>query len=142
MSLLDLYNSWTFKTPTVVNTQNTQKTPRDAATVNSSSPGVGVDFLPDTYQAEIRNRGYRDTTIQLDTDPTKTKGTFNTTTAFGLYSTFLSKTATRNYYNNSLTTAGTKTIHLYNAQGTNVNDKYITSTVIKNTPGALYNTNS
>lgn len=140
MSLIDLYNSWTFKTPTVVNTQDTQKTPRDAATVNSSTPGVGVDFLPDTYQAEVRNRGYQDKTIQLDTDPTKTKGTFNTTTAFGMYSTFLSSNATRNYYNNSLTTAGTKTIHLYNAQGSLPQDKYVG--VIQSTPGGLYSTNS
>lgn len=141
MSLKELYENWAFTTPTVVNTQNTKKSPREAATVNDASKGVSVDFLPDTYQAEVRNRGYQNKIIELEADPTKTKGTFNTNTAFSMYSRFLNPSETRNYYNNNLVRYNSSLIHKYDAQGKNVNDKFSTSNEYVNSPGVLYNTN-
>tara|TARA_R110000868_G_scaffold304305_2_gene564813 strand:- start:421 stop:822 length:402 start_codon:yes stop_codon:yes gene_type:complete len=132
MGLKELYDDWAFK-PIMA---GANKTPRDA-----SEGLVAVNFLPNSYQVEVKNREIGDTSILLDTDPTKTKGSFRTDTAFGMYSKFLSSTATRDYYNNSLTKAGTKTVHLYNAQGVNANDKYSTSAGIAGSKGILYTTN-
>jgi hypothetical protein len=124
MSLLDLYNSWNFKNG---NTLGTNKTPKE-----QTEGKVAVDFLPNTYQAEVKNRDPHNKTVTQASADDATNGTFNTTTAFKYYSTLV---------NSPLKTFKSKVVHLYNAQGTD-STKYATSNQIRNTPGALYNTNS
>lgn len=123
MALKDIYESWTFR-PIV---GGTNKTPRD-----QSSGTVSVDFLPNTYQTEVKNRAPGDKVVtQAVTDDT-TNGTFSTTTAFRYYSTL---------FNSPLKTFKSRVVHLYNAQGTDAS-KYVTSNDVKDTPGALYISNS
>lgn len=123
MALKDIYESWNFK-PIVA---GTGKTPRE-----QSEGKVAVDYLPNTYQTEVRNRTPGDKVVIQSTDDDATKGTFNTTSAFKYYSTL---------FTSPLKTFKSKVVHLYNAQGTDTS-KYITSNKVKDTPGALYSTNS
>ena len=124
MSLLDLYNSWNFKS---ANTAGANKTPREV-----TEGKVAVDFLPNTYQTEVRNRTPHDKVVTQATGDDATNGTFSTVSAFKYYSTL---------FNSPLKTFKSKIVHLYNAQGTDAT-KYATSNQVKNTPGALYSTNS
>lgn len=124
MSLLDLYNSWNFKS---ANTAGANKTPREV-----TEGKVAVDFLPNTYQTEVRNRTPQNKVVIQATADDATNGTFSTTSAFKYYSTL---------FNSPLKTFKSKIVHLYNAQGTDA-AKYATSNQVKNTPGALYSTNS
>ena len=124
MSLLDLYNSWNFKS---ANTAGANKTPREV-----TEGKVAVDFLPNVYQTEVRNRTPRDKVVTQATADDTTNGTFSTTSAFKYYSAL---------FNSPLKTFKSRVVHLYNAQGKD-SDKYVTSNQVKNTPGALYSTNS
>lgn len=119
MALKDIYESWTFR-PIL---SGADKSPR-----NQANGEVAVDFLPNDYQTEVRNRAPGDKTVVQATGESDTAGTFNTTTAFKYYSTL---------YNSPLKTFKAKQVHLYNAQGTDA-QKYITSNAYRNTPGALY----
>lgn len=123
MSLIDLYNNWTFRS---VNPLPASKNPKE-----QSEGKVAVDFLPNTYQTEVRNTPRNQPVIPSAGDDT-TNGTFNTTTAFRYYSTLV---------NSPLKSFKSKLVHLYNAQGTDA-QKYITSNSIRNTPGALYSNNN
>lgn len=124
MSLKDLYNNWNFK---AANTLGANKTPRE-----QTEGKIAVDFLPNSYQTEVRNRIPGDKVVVQATADDDTKGTFNKTSAFKYYSTL---------FNSPLRTFKSKLVHIYNAQGTGKNSKYSTSDNIRNTPGALYNTN-
>lgn len=124
MRLEDIYRTWTFKPIAGVGASDTP--------VKQAEGRVAVDFLPNTYQTEVRNRTPNNKVVVQATRDDATNGTFRTTTAFNYYTTL--------YNNNSLRNFKSKVVHLYNAQGT-TNEKYITSNVIRNTPGALYNTN-
>lgn len=124
MALKDIYESWAFKPILGVGANDTP--------VKQSEGRVAVDYLPNTYQTEVRNRSPRDTVVTQATTDDATNGTFNTTTAFKYYSTL---------FNSPLKTFKSKVVHLYNAQGGDT-AKYSTSNEIKNTPGALYSTNS
>lgn len=119
MALIDIYENWTFR-PIMPGTGNT---PRDQSTGT-----VAVDFLPNTYQTEVRNRTPGDKTVTQATGESDTAGTFHTTTAFKYYSTL---------YSGPLKTYKARQVHLYNAQGTDA-QKYATSDAVRNTPGALY----
>lgn len=123
MSLLDLYNNWNFKP---ANSLGANKTPRE-----QSQGKISVDFLPNIYQTEVRNRIPGDKVVTQASDDDSTNGTFNTISAFKYYSSL---------YNSPLKTFKSKVVHLYNAQG-NDNTQYVTSTEVRNTQGALYNTN-
>jgi hypothetical protein len=124
MRLEDIYRTWQFKPIVGVGASETP--------VKQSEGRVAVDFLPNTYQTEVRNRAPRDTVVVQASADDATRGTFNTNTAFKYYTTLV---------NSPLKTFKTKVVHLYNAQGT-PNSKYVTSNLIRNTPGALYSTNS
>ena len=122
MALKDIYESWAFRP--IAGAQN--KNVRDQA-----EGKLAVDFLPNTYQTEVRNRTPGNKVVSQATGDDTTNGTFNTTSAFKYYSTLISS---------PLKTFKSKVVHLYNAQGTD-NAKYATSNQVRNTPGALYNTN-
>lgn len=123
MGLKELYETWTFKAGNTLGNKN----PRD------QKDGIlAVDYLPNTYQTEVKNRTPNDTVVTQATADDSTNGTFNTTSAFKYYSTLFAS---------PLKTFKSKVVHLYNAQGTDT-AKYATSNEIKNTPGALYSTNS
>lgn len=124
MALKDIYENWSFKPILGVGANDTP--------VKQSEGRVAVDYLPNTYQTEVKNRAPRDTVVTQATADDATNGTFNTTSAFKYYSTL---------FNSPLKTFKSKVVHLYNAQGTDT-AKYATSNEIKNTPGALYSTNS
>lgn len=119
MSLLDMYNNWKFKP--------LQGAGADATPTNQSAGKVAVDYLPNDYQKEVKNRTPGDKVVTQATADDTTVGAFNTTSAFKHYSTLIKNT--------TLTLWKNRTIHLYNAQGANYTDK------IKDTPGALYTTN-
>lgn len=123
MSLLDLYNNWNFRS---VNPLPSSKNPKE-----QSEGKVAVDFLPNTYQTEVRNTPRNKPVVPSTGDDT-TNGTFKPTTAFRYYSTLVS---------GPLKSFKSKLVHMYNAQGTN-EQKYITSNSVKNTPGALYSSNN
>ncbi len=123
MKLEDMYKNWVFKPVAGVGAGNTP--------VKQSEGKVAVDYLPNTYQTEVRNRLPGDKVVVLATDDDKTKGAFNETSAFKYYSTLVSS---------PLKTFKSKVVHLYNAQGSDTS-KYISSDKIRNSPGALYNTN-
>jgi len=123
MGLKEMYESWEFK-PTMAGANNTPQ--------KQTEGDVAVDFLPNTYQTEVRNRTPGDKVVTQATVDDTTTGTFSTTSAFRYYTTLFSS---------PLKTFKSKVVHLYNAQGTD-SSKYITSDAIKNTPGALYSTNS
>jgi hypothetical protein len=120
MGLEELYKRWVFKNGNKLGATNT---PRE-----QSEGKVAVDFLPNTYQTEIRNRTPDDKVVTQATADDDTTGMFNKTTAFQYYSTI---------FNSPLKRFKSRVVHLYNAQGT-TEEKYITSTKVKNTPGALY----
>lgn len=122
MGLKELYEGWAFRNGNKLGTN----TPRE-----QSDGDVAVDFLPNTYQTEIKNRTPTDTVVVQATSDDATNGTFNTTTAFRYYSTLV---------RSPLTSFKSRIVHKYDAQGTDAT-KYATSNEIKNTPGALYNTN-
>jgi hypothetical protein len=124
MRLEDIYRTWTFKPIVGVGASDTP--------VKQADGKVAVDFLPNTYQAEVRNRNPRTTIVTQAAADDRTNGTFKAT-AFNYYTTL--------YNNNSLRRFRSNVVHLYNARGT-ANEKYITSNNIKDTPGALYSTNS
>jgi hypothetical protein len=123
MTLKELYETWTFKAG---NKLGANKTPRE-----QSEGDVAVDFLPNTYQTEVRNRTPGDKVVLQDSNPNGTNGTFNTESAFKYYSTL---------YNSPLTLFKSRPVHIYNAQGTDKN-KFITSDKYRNSPGALYTNN-
>jgi hypothetical protein len=120
MSLLDLYNSWSFRAGNTLG----NKTP-----VDQSQGKIAVDFLPNTYQTEVRNRVPGDKAVLQATGDDNTFGTFNTTSAFKRYTTLFNDTSLRVFKG--------KEVHKYNAQGPTT-AKYITSNNIVNTPGAQY----
>jgi hypothetical protein len=124
MALKDIYESWAFKPILGVGASDTP--------VKQSEGRVAVDYLPNTYQTEVRNRTPGNKVVTQATGDDTTNGTFNTTSAFKYYSTL---------YSSPLKTFKSKVVHLYNAQGTDAS-KYATSNEIRNTPGALYSTNS
>lgn len=124
MGLLETYQEWNFKPIT----PGASKTPRD-----QSDGKVAVDYLPNTYQKQIENRRPTDTVVIQASGDDATNGSFNTTTAFLYYSSLI---------NGPLKNYKSRLVHKYNAQGTSDNDKYATSNEIRNTPGALYTTNS
>lgn len=131
MSLESLYNSWTFK-PLGVNTYQGSGTP-----VLQALGGIAVDFLPNTYQKEVRNRAPGDKIVLQSEEPgigdaASTKGTF---APKGL---LFHKEQTNDVL---LTRWRGKDLHKYNVQDTDPNKQYITSADIRNTPGALYLTN-
>ena len=117
MSLLDLYNSWNFKS---ANTAGANKTPREV-----TEGKVAVDFLPNTYQTEVRNRTPQNKVVTQATADNATVGEFNTA-ALGYYSTLV---------NSPLKAYKSRVIHKYNSA---TNKTFLDSTQIKNTPGALY----
>jgi hypothetical protein len=118
MKLEDLYKDWQFKP--ILGGAN--KTPRDQA-----SGTAAVDFLPNTYQAEVRNREFGDKVVTQATEDDKTNGTFKPDTAFRYYTRL---------FQSSFRTFKSTIVHKYNAQGTNDSDKYESAN--KDTPGALY----
>jgi len=123
MGLKEIYESWNFRP--VMNGAN--KTPRD-----QKDGKIAVDFLPNTYQTEVRNRAPGDVVVSQATEDDATKGSFNQQ-ALKYYSTLIAS---------PLKTFKSKVVHKYNAQGTSDVAKYTTTSEIKDTPGALYNTNS
>ena len=123
MGLKEIYDSWQFR-PIMGGANKTPKEQKDGK--------VSVDFLPNTYQTEVRNRTPGDKVVSQATADDATNGTFSTNSAFKYYSTL---------FNSPLKTFKSKVVHLYNAQG-NDTSKYATSNEVKNTPGALYSTNS
>lgn len=123
MALKDIYESWTFKPLTGIGANQTP--------VKQSEGKVAVDYLPNTYQTEVRNRTPQNTVVVQATEDDDTKGMFNKTSAFKYYTSL---------FNSPLKTFKSKVVHLYNAQGTDAT-KYVTSNNVRNTPGALYNTN-
>lgn len=123
MGLKETYESWAFRPLKDVNSDGTPR--------NQSEGKFSVDFLPNTYQKEVRNRTPGDKTVTQAATDDATYGTFNTTSAFKYYSTL---------FKGPLRSFRSKIVHLYDAQG-NDNSKYVTSNDIRNTPGALYNTN-
>ena len=123
MALKDIYESWTFKPLAGAGAADNPRT--------QSEGKVKVDFLPNTYQTEVRNRTPGDTVVTQATADDATVGTFNTDTAFKYYSEL---------YNSPLKTFKGKVVQQYNAQGTDTN-KYVSSAEVRNTQGALYSTN-
>jgi hypothetical protein len=123
MALKDIYEKWAFRPLAGVGAGDTP--------VKQSEGKVKVDFLPNTYQTEVRNRTPGDKVVNQATVDDATNGTFNTTSAFKYYSTL---------YSSPLKTFKSRVVHLYNAQG-NDSTQYITSNEVRNTQGALYSTN-
>lgn len=123
MSLKNLYENWTFKPLFGVGTGNNP--------IKQSEGKVAVDYLPNTYQAEVKNRLPGDKVVIQAVDDDTTKGTFRNPAALKYYSSL---------YNSPLKTFKGKLVHKFNAQG-NDNLRYTTSTEVKDTPGALYSTN-
>lgn len=123
MSLKALYENWTFKPLIGVGNGNDP--------IKQSEGKVAVDYLPNTYQSEVKNRTPGDKVVVQAVDDDTTKGTFNNPAALKHYSAL---------YNSPLKTFKSKVVHLYNAQGTD-GTRYLTSTEVRNTQGALYSTN-
>ena len=123
MALKDLYESWAFKPLAGAGAADTPRT--------QSEGKVKVDFLPNTYQTEVRNRTPGDKVVTQATADDATLGTFNNDSALKYYSTL---------YNSPLKTFKGKVVQQYNAQGTDTN-KYVSSAEVRNTQGALYSTN-
>lgn len=122
MGLKELYEGWNFR-PIMNGADNN---PREQKEGN-----VAVDFLPNTYQAEIRNRTPGDTVVVQATADNATNGMFNPVSAFQYYTTL---------FNSPLKTYKSQIVHQYNAQGT-AEQKFTTSNQWKNEPGVLYSTN-
>jgi len=125
MGLIEKYNTWAFKPVMSGNGNNP---------INQSEGKVRVDYLPNTYQTEVRNRTPGDKVVNQATADDATNGTFKTDTAFKYYTTLTTNTR--------LTQYKSKLVHRYNAQGTAPNAKFITSDEWKNSKGVLYSTNS
>ncbi len=123
MALKDLYESWAFKPLAGVGSADNPRT--------QSEGKVKVDFLPNTYQTEVRNRTPGDKVVTQATGDDTTAGTFNKDSALMYYSTL---------YNSPLKTFKGRVVQQYNAQGTDTN-KYVSSAEVRNTQGALYSTN-
>lgn len=123
MALKDLYESWAFKPLAGVGSADNPRT--------QSEGKVKVDFLPNTYQTEVRNRTPGDKVVTQATGDDTTAGTFNKDSALKYYSTL---------YNSPLKTFKGRVVQQYNAQGTDTN-KYVSSAEVRNTQGALYSTN-
>lgn len=122
MGLKELYEGWNFR-PIMDGADNNPREQKEGK--------VAVDFLPNTYQAEIRNRTPGDAVVIQASADNATNGMFNPVSAFQYYTTL---------FNSPLKTYKSQIVHRYNAQGTD-QAKYITSTGIVNMPGALYSTN-
>jgi hypothetical protein len=131
MGLKEMYESWNFR-PVMEGDGNTPR--------NQAEGLVAVDFLPNTYQTEVRNRTPGNKTVTQATADDATNGTFNTTTGPNKLSAFAQYT--RLFGNTTLTRYKSKIVHKYNAQGTTPNSKFITSDDWKNSEGVLYSTNS
>lgn len=116
MSLKDIYETAQFRPILGIN-----KTPRDA-----SLGSAAVNFLSDTYQTGVTNRVRDNKTVTPSTTDDGTTGRF-TTPALTYFSTLYSNTA--------LTTFKTKSVHKFNNSS---GKKYLDSTKVKDTPGALY----
>jgi hypothetical protein len=117
MGLKELYETWQFR-PIMNGANNTPP--------KQSEGEVAVDYLPNEYQAEIRNRTPGDKVVVQATDDDDTKGMFNKESAFKYYSTLI-------------TQYGTKS-QIYKAQAGDTN-KFVNSNSWKNSPGVLYSTN-
>lgn len=133
MSLKDIYDNWKFNTG---NSLGPNKGPRE-----QSDGKVAVDFLPNTYQKEVRNRAPGSTEVVQATADDATAGTFNVESsgqtilsAFKRYTALVTNSKWTYWHGNK--------VHNYNAQGTNPNDKYLTSTSVKDAPGVTYHTNN
>jgi hypothetical protein len=123
MALKDIYESWAFKPLAGVGA--------GANPIKQSEGKVAVDFLPNTYQTEVRNRTPGDKVVTQATGDDATAGTFRTEAALKYYSAL---------YNSPLKTFKGRVVQQYNAQGTDTN-KYVSSAEVRNTQGALYSTN-
>lgn len=123
MALKDLYESWAFKPLAGAGSADNPRT--------QSEGKVKVDFLPNTYQTEIRNRTPGDKVVTQATADDATLGTFNKDSALKYYSQL---------YNSPLKTFKGKVVQQYNAQGADTS-KYVSSAEVRNTQGALYSTN-
>jgi hypothetical protein len=117
MALKDIYDNWEFR-PILA---GINKTPREA-----TEGKVAVDFLPNTYQTQVANRTPGDKVVTQATEDDQTLGSFNTSTAFGYFSTL---------YNSPLKTFKSRLVHKYNNSDAGT---YLDSTVVRNSPGALY----
>lgn len=114
-----MYDAWQFR-PIMAGDGNNPRNQKEGA--------VAVDFLPNNYQTGVVNRPIGDKTVIQATADDATTGRF-TPQAFNRYTTL---------FQSNFRVFKSKIVHTYNAQGTNDNDKYTTSTGIKNSPGALY----
>lgn len=123
MALKDIYEKWAFRPLAGVGAGDTP--------IKQSEGKVKVDFLPNTYQTEVRNRAPGDKVVNQATADDATNGTFNSTSAFKYYSTLV---------NSPLKTFKSRVVHKYNAQGVDTT-QYVTSNEVRNTQGALYSTN-
>lgn len=124
MSLKDLYEKWTFRHSREVNTQGGVASPREQA-----SGTVGVDFLPNEYQSEVRVRPAGDKTVSPSPDVATNTGTF-TEAGLSHYATKVKNTL--------LTMYRGRQVHKFNPTSGRDEDKYLTSQSIKDTPGAKY----
>ena len=118
-----MYENWTFKPLRDVGNGGTP--------IKQAEGKFSVDYLPNTYQTEVKNREVGNKVVTQATEDDATNGTFNTDSAFKYYSTLVD---TFGRYKSRL-------VHQYNAQGKNDNDRFVTSTSYRNAPGILYNTN-
>jgi hypothetical protein len=114
MGLKETYLAWNFRP--IMDGQN--KTP-----LEQKEGKVAVDFLPNDYQAEIRNRTPGDKVVVQATDDDDTKGMFNKESAFKYYSTLIGKYST--------------VAQLYKAQAEDT-DTFTKSTSWSSAPGVLY----
>jgi hypothetical protein len=120
MGLKEIYDDWQFKAGNSIGRDKTPKEQKDGR--------VAVDFLPNTYQTEVRNRTPGNKVVTQATADDATTGMF-TATALGRYTTL---------FQSSLRTFKNKIVHKYNARGTTDAAKYETAN--KNEPGVLYTT--
>jgi hypothetical protein len=117
MGLKETYESWVFRPIAGVGA--------NATPVKQSEGDVSVNFLQDTYQPRKEvNRAPGDTVVTQATEDNATAGIFKQE-ALGYYSTLIGST---------LKTYKSRVVHKYN----NTNARYLESTQVRNTPGALY----
>ena len=117
MALKDIYENWAFRPIAGAGAHDTP--------VKQSEGKVSVDFLPNTYQEEVVNRTPGDKVVTQATEDNATAGLFKQE-ALGYYSTLI---------NSPLKTYKSKVVHKFNSS---TNQKYLDSTQVRNTPGALY----
>lgn len=119
MKLEDLYNDWQFRP--INGGEN--KTPRDQA-----SGTAAVDFLPNDYQVEVKNRAVDDKVVVQSTVDDDTLGTFKKDTAFKYYSTLIGQYST--------------TAQTYKAPQVSNSNTFTDASEWTNSPGVLFSTNS